>query len=190
MGVCIMYSAIPPSSTLYQKLQHNKALAILVSDTFTYGSGTFSFFEISPDEVTEILESVVDAHLDLFDSKNKADQIIAEFRAEINKTRRRYPGIENRTAMLEKSVDAIEQCLLQQLGQRQIPNAEQIIEKLFFGDRSLAPNLLTPADQSLGLISGDLVREGAFLLKPIDPETLYTGEAIWDEWGLKGADSK
>jgi hypothetical protein len=184
MGVSVMYSAIPPSSTLYKKLQHDKALGILVSDTFTYGGGTFSFFEISPDEIDEILESVVDAHPDVFDSKRKAEQAIAEFRAEINRTRQVYPGIENRTAMIEKSVDKIEQCLLQQFTQRQVKNAQQIIGKLLFGDRSATLNSIAAVNSSIDLISRDLVREGASLLGPIDPETLYTGEAIWDDWGL------
>jgi hypothetical protein len=68
MGVSIMYSAIPPSSTLYARLQYEKALSILVNDLFIYGNGIFNFFEFDSDEVNEILEGVIEAHQDVFDS--------------------------------------------------------------------------------------------------------------------------
>jgi hypothetical protein len=185
MGVSIMYSAIPPSSNLYARLQCEKALSILVNDLFIYGNGIFNFFELDPDEVNEILEGVVEAHKDVFDSIDKSEKIITEFRSELNNTRKSYPGIETRTAMIEKSVDEIEKCLMQQLAARQINNAEEIIEKILFGDQSLLSNLLTEDDEPLSLISRDLVSEGASLLRLINPEDLYTGDVGWDEWGLE-----
>jgi hypothetical protein len=180
-----MYSAIPPSSTLYSRLQEEKALSILVSDLFSYGNGIFRFFEIDPEEIDEILEGVIETHQDVFDSTGKAEQIVAEFRFELDKTRQAHPGIENRTAMIEQSVDEIEKCLVQQFKARQIQNPEEIVERLLFGDQSLSPDLLTEEDEPLGIISRELVREGASLLRQINPETLYTGDAKWDEWGLE-----
>lgn len=112
MGISVMYSAIPPSSILYTRLQREKVLSILVNDLFIYGNGIFSFFEIEPEEVNEILEEVIEAHQDVFGSKDEAVQIIAEFRSELSDTCQAYPGIENRTAMLEKSVDEIEKRLV------------------------------------------------------------------------------
>jgi hypothetical protein len=185
MGISIMYSAIPPSSTLYEKLKHEKALSILVNDLFIHGNGIFRFFEIDSDEVDEILQGVIEAHQDVFDSKDKSEKIISEFRSELNNTRKVYPGIEDRTAMIEKSVDEIEKCLVQQLTRRQIQNAEEMIEKLLFGDQYLAPNLLKEEDEPLGLISRNLVSEGASLLRLVNPEDLYTGDLRWDEWGLE-----
>jgi hypothetical protein len=185
MGVSVMYSAIPPISTLYARLQNEKALSILVNDLFIYGNGIFSFFNIDSEEVDEILKGVIKSHQDIFDSTEKSEGIINEFRAEIDKTRKDYPGIENRTAMIEKSVDGIEKCLAEQFVANQVQNAEEIIERLLFGDQSFAPNLLTAEDEPLGLISRDLVREGASLLRLVSPETLYTGDKFWDEWGLK-----
>jgi hypothetical protein len=184
MGISIMYSAIPPSSNLYVRLQHEKAFSILVNDLFIYGNGIFSFFELDSDEIDEILEGVIEAHQDVFDSIDKSEKIITEFRSELNNIRKAYPGIETRTAIIEKSVDEIEKCLVQQLAIRQIKNAEEMIEKLLFGDQSLAPNLLTEDDEPLGLISRDLVSEGASLLRLVNPEDLYTGDVGWDEWGL------
>jgi hypothetical protein len=186
MGVSIMYSAIPPSSTLYARLQHEKALSILVNDLFIYGSGIFSFFDEDPyGEVDEIIKGVVESHQDVFGSIDKSEKIINEFRAELYKTREDYPGIENRTAMIEKSVDAIEKCLTKQFVANQVRDAEEITERLLFGDQSFAPNLLAKKDEPLGLISRDLVHEGASLLRLVNPETLYTGDWLWDEWGLE-----
>lgn len=180
-----MYRAIPPNSTLYARLQHEKALSILVNDLFSYGNGIFSFFEMDSGEIDEILKGVIEAHQDVFDSTGKAEQVVAEFRSELDQIRQAYPGIEDRTAMIEQSVDEIEKCLVQQFKERQIQNPDEIVERLLFGDQSLAPDLLTEEDEPLGIISRELVREGASLLRRINPETLYTGDARWDEWGLE-----
>jgi hypothetical protein len=186
MGVSVMYSAIPPSSILYKRLQQEKAFSILVSDLFIYGNGIFRFFEDPLGEVKDILEGVIAAHPDVFGSPDQANQIIADFRAELSRTRQSYPGIEDRRAMIEKSVDAIETCLIQQVTEQRMQNAEEMVEKLLFGNQSLAPHLLTSEDEPLGLISRDLVREGAKLLRLVNPDTLYTGDPRWngDEWWL------
>jgi len=42
MSVSLSYSAIPPSSTLYIRLQRQKSLAILVVSLFSYGNGLFN----------------------------------------------------------------------------------------------------------------------------------------------------
>ncbi len=180
MGVSVIYSAIPLSSTLYTRLQREKPLAILMVSLFSYGCGIFNFFEIEPEEVNEILEEVIEAHQDTFGSELDADQVIAEFRTELRLTRKAYPGIEDRTASLEKTSNEIEERLSQELSRRQIENANKIVEKLIFGDQSLAPNLL-PEAESLGLISRELVSEGARILRQIDPETLFAYEGK-DRW--------
>lgn len=179
-----MYSAIPPSSTLYARLQREKTLSILVNDLFIYGNGIFNFFEIETGEVNEILEGVVEAHQDVFGSEDEAFQIIAEFRSELSNTRQAYPGIETRTAMLEKSIDEIDKRLVQELSQRQIQNADEIVQRLLFGDQSFASNLLTREDEPLGLISRGLVSEGARILRQINPEVLFTRNESWEGWCL------
>jgi len=179
MGVSVLYSAIPPSSTLYARLQREKALSILVVSLFPYGCGIFRFFEIEPEEVNEILEEVIEAYQDIFGSELEADQLIDEFRSELRRTRQAYPGIEDRTASLEKSSTEIEKRLSQELSRRQIANANDIVQRLMFGDQTLAPTLL-PAGESLGLISRELVREGASILRQINPEMLFARDKGWE----------
>jgi hypothetical protein len=109
MGVSVLYSAIPPEGNLYKRLHEEKAFTILMVDLFAYGNGIFRFFEIEPDEVAEILEWVVESHPDTFGSDLDANLWIDEFRAELYRTRQTHPGIEDRTASLEKTSDEIEQ---------------------------------------------------------------------------------
>ncbi|MEA5622594.1 hypothetical protein [Nostoc sp. UHCC 0251] len=172
MGVSVLYSAIPPSSTLYARLQSQKALSILVVSLFPYGCGIFRFFEIDAEEINEILEDVIETHQETFGSELEADRVIAELRSELRLTRKAYPGIEDRTALLEKTSVEIGERLLQELSRRKFANADEIVEKLMFGDRTLAPTLLS-TEESLGLISYELVNEGASILRQIDAETLF-----------------
>ncbi|MEH2201345.1 hypothetical protein [Nostoc sp.] len=172
MGVSVLYSAIPPSSTLHSRLQREKALSLLVVSLFPYGCGIFRFFEIDPEEVNEILEDVIETHQETFGSELEADRVIAELRSELRLTRQAYPGIEDRIALLEKTSVEIEKRLSQELSRRKFANADEIVEKLMFGDRTLAPTLLS-IEESLGLISCELVSEGASIFRQIDPETLF-----------------
>ncbi|MEH2144953.1 hypothetical protein [Nostoc sp.] len=176
MGVSVLYSAIPPCSTLYARLQSEKALSILIVSLFPYGCGIFRFFEIEPEEINEILEDVIETHQETFGSQLEADWVVAELRSELRLTRQAYPGIEDRTALLEKTSVEIEKRLSQELSRRKVANADEIVEKLMFGDQTLAPMLST--EESLGLISRELVSEGANIFRQIDSETLFTR----DEW--------
>ncbi|MEH1801847.1 MAG: hypothetical protein V7L13_22315 [Nostoc sp.] len=183
MGVSVLYSAIPLDSLLYARLQSQKALSILVVSLFPYGCGIFRFFEIEPEEINEILEDVIETHQETFGSELEADGVIAQFRSELRLTRQAYPGIEDRRASLEKSSVEIEKRLSQELSRRKFANAHKIVEKLMFGDQTLAPTLLS-ADESLGLISRELVSEGAGILRQIDPETLFARDEGRERWYL------
>jgi len=183
MGVSVLYSAIPPSSTLYARLQGDKALSILVFSLFPHGCGIFRFFEIYPEEIDEILEYFIETHQEIFGSELEADRVIAQLRSELRLTRQAYPGIEDRRASLEKSSAEIKESLSQELSRRNVANADEIVEKLMFGDQTLAPTLLS-AEESLGLISRELVSEGAGILQQIDPETLFTRDEGQEGWYL------
>ncbi|MBE8966396.1 hypothetical protein IQ277_09110 [Nostocales cyanobacterium LEGE 12452] len=172
MGVFVLYSAILPGS-LYVRLQHEKALSILVVYLFPYGCGIFRFFEVEAEEINEILEDVIETHQETFGSELEADRVIAELRSELRLTRQAYPGIEGRRASLEKTSVEIEKRLSQELSRRKFANADEIVEKLMFGYQTLAPTLLS-IEESLGLISRELVSEGASIFRQIDPETLFT----------------
>ncbi len=177
MGVSVLYSAIPPGSTLYARLQHEKALSILVVYLFPYGCGIFRFFEIEAEEINEILEDVIETHQETFGSELEADWVIAQLRSELRLTRQAYPGIEDRRASREKTSVEIEKRLSQELSRRKVANADEIVQKLMFGDQTLAPTLLS-TEESLGLIFRELVSEGASIFRQINPETLFAR----DEW--------
>jgi hypothetical protein len=181
MGVSILYSAIPPGSDLYKRLNEERAFAILMSSLFVYGNGIFRFFEIESEEVEEILEWVVESQQDTFGSELEVSSWINEFRSELDRTRNAHPGVEDRTASLEKTADEIQQRLLQELIEKQIDDAGEIANKLIYGDRTLAPHLL-PEQDSLGVVSRLLVRLGATILQEIYPETLFTPDELQEEW--------
>jgi len=184
--VDVMYRTIPTGSSLYRRLQqHEEALNILVSRIVMHGCGVFGFFEIEPEQVDEIIEGeIIEPHPNIFPSKEETNRIINDFRSELNQMRQEYPGIEAREILVENSIDEIEKCLVQQFAEIQVQNAEETVKQLLFGDRYLAPNLLPPEDETLGLISREVVREGGRLLRLVDPETLYTGDDNWDQWDL------
>lgn len=185
MGVSVMYNAIPIESSLYKRIQTEKALCILVNSLTIYGGGLFSFFDLDAEETQEILGHVVENSPDVFGSQAEADQIISDFRSEIMAARQAYPGIENRTALIEKSFDDIEKCLAQAFLQRRIEQADEWALKLLTGDRSLAPNLLAPEDNPIDMISFELVKEGSLILRSVEPDALRSDAPHWREWGLE-----
>lgn len=183
MGVVICYSAIPPTSTFYQRLQTEKALATLVATLFHCGGEIFQFFEIEPDEVDylEILDEVIEEYQDVFGDEFEADRWVGEFRDEMRRTRKAYPGIEHRRAMFEKSASEIEARLTQPSIKTQGKDCSEIIRKLIFGDRDFVPDLV-PSGYWLGLVPRSLVQEGAKLFQGIDPDTLFTEAEDQDRW--------
>ncbi len=185
MGVSILYSAIPPSSRLYLRLQREKALNTLVVSLFSYGCGIFRFFEIEPEEIDEILGNVVEIHREIFESELGADWVVTELRSELTLTRQAFPGIEDRTAMLEKSSEEIEKRLVQELSRKQVANADEIVQKLLVGDRTFAPDLISIEEgDSLGLISRELVSQGASIFRQINPKTLFSTDEGREGWCL------
>jgi hypothetical protein len=116
MGVSIHYWAIPPQSTLFLRLQRDKAFTVLMAALFPYGSGIFRFFEeksIDPEEQEEILANTIERHGYALGTKAEARRWIDAFRAELEQTRSFYPGIEMRCASLEKTSALVEERLLQ-----------------------------------------------------------------------------
>lgn len=178
--VFIRYSAIPPSSELYSRLQSEKALNFLVDFVFTDGGGIFRFFEIDPEEIDDGFENIVRGYPKIFKSQLELERVIADLRSLLTLTRQTFPGIEDRTATLEKSWQEIEERLVQELLKKQVTNAEELVQKLLEGDRTFAPNLLSAGGyESLRLISRELVKEGASIFRQIDPKTLFAENEGW-----------
>jgi hypothetical protein len=102
MGVTVHYWALPPSSGLFQRLQSDRAFVTLMGSLFCHGNGLFFFFDEMPaDEREEVLAPVFAERL--LGSEPAARKLIEEFRKEVDKTRRAFPGIEQRRCSLEKT---------------------------------------------------------------------------------------
>lgn len=181
MGVSGLYSAIPPKSTLYKRLQQEKAFNTLMVYLFPYGGGIFRFFEIEDDDVEEILEWMIESNQDTLGSESEARHWINEFQSELERTRNLYPGIEDRRALLEKSAHEIEKRLVQ-LSRSQGKDTTEFVNRLMFGDQ-IASNLVQLED-TLGLVSLALVQEGAIILREVEPEMLFTRDEGRQEWYL------
>lgn len=180
MGVSLHYWAIPPQSGLYARLQESRAFNALLAALFPYGCGIYQFFKIDPEEVEEILEDAIERHRDMLGPEAEARRHIAAFRAELERTCAEHPGIERRTASLEKCSIDVEERLLRALAKNRT-DATEFVRRLLFGDRDLSSHLRPPGEDILGLASVTVVREGARELEQMEPEALFAGDG-WEEW--------
>jgi hypothetical protein len=174
MSVAVFYNAIPPESNLYQRLQTERALMLLVERLSPYGNGIFRFFEIEPAEVDEILNDLIEEHQNILGSRSEATAWIEQFREEIRRTCEAYPGIEARGTMLE-SATRIERRLSQKLAEQQVENASERVRSLIDGVQDFAPHFSgSDYEFRMMFVPLSLVRERARLLQGIDPDTLFT----------------
>src|SRR5262245_60548031 len=151
MGVCVHYWAISPQSRLYARLQEDRTFNTLMACLFPYG--IYRFSEIEPEEVEEILDDVIERHSAALGPEPAARPAVGpepvsrrrvtEFLAELERTRAEFPGIERRTAMLEKCSSDIEERLTRAL-QNTRPDAAELTHKVMFGDKLLATDLRQP----------------------------------------------
>jgi hypothetical protein len=186
MGVSIHYWAVPPTSTLFRRLQSEKAFAALMAALFPYGCGIFCFFEeIDLEEREEILEWVIESRKTALGSESEARRWIAEFRQELERSRAAWPGVERRVTSLEKTSELIEERLLRELNRSHNGSAEEFLRGLMFGDQELGRNLGLAARDVLGLISARLVGEGAAALNGLDAEVLFVKNEGWEQYHLE-----
>ena len=181
MGVSVHYWAIPPQSRLYTRLQVDPAFNALMANLFRHGCGIYHFFEIEAEEVEEILDDVIQRFSESLGPEPEARRRVAEFRAELERTRVEFPGIERRTYMVEKCSSDIEQRLEQALRCGR-PNEAKLTSKILYGDKLLAPNLRKPREAVLGLVSLPVVHEGARTLDRLKPRDLFPACDSWERW--------
>jgi hypothetical protein len=180
MGVSVLYQAIPARSTLYRRLQKDKAFTALFTELFPYGSGVFDYLSSEPASAEETLNAVLQRLADTLAPEPEKRQQLTEFLAEVERTRAEHPGIESQTAALEKCSLDVEDRLARRLANRR-RGASQWVKKLIFGDQSLAAPTVPEVNQILGVVSQKLVREGARALKPLPPYTLFRRDG-WEGW--------
>ncbi len=172
MGHSLHYQAIPAQSTFYARLQEDRAFVTPFRAFLGYGCGAFQFFEIEADEMEEILEDAFERYREILGPEPEARQRVAEYRAKLARTRAAFPGVEFRTASLEQFSQEVRERLKRELA-RTRGDAAEFADKLLFGEGRLAPHLGLPEGDSLSVLSVPVVREGAAVLKRIDPVILF-----------------
>jgi hypothetical protein len=193
MGVTVSYQAIPPTSSFYKRLQQEQTLNILMVSLFPQGNGIFRFFDIDHlfpgDSIRSInndLKRVMERHQEIFGGELESSLAVAEYRSELILTCRDYPGIEDRRSSMEKTSDEIREWLSRELSRINFVDADDIIGRIMFGDRTFAPDMLTGKEESLYLITRETVSEGASILRQIDPVgMLDIKDDDWDEYLLE-----
>jgi hypothetical protein len=178
MGVSIHYWAIPPEGRLFSRLSNEKPFAFLMANLFHFGRGIFYFFDENElEEREEILDNVVGQ-----DPEDR--RWLDDFRRELDQTRLAYPGIERRTATLEKTSRLLEKRLVRELQRSRGTDAEAFVRSLMFGDRVFGREMSLSNDEMLGLVSAHLVQQGAKVLGQLDPESLFVKDGGWEDYHL------
>jgi hypothetical protein len=185
MGVTLAYQAIPPESSFYARLQHDRAFMILSIELF-YSGYLFKLFEDDPEEFDEYMENLIEGHPDVFCGTEVETSVLVEgFLEAIRVTRRDYPKIVGITGWLEKSFDVVEDRLVKELLRRKFEDAEVIVSDLLYGD-----DILGEHEETFGLATREAVKKGASVLRQIEPETLFPGgddgEERWYSMSFRG----
>jgi hypothetical protein len=175
MGVTLTYLAIPPHSSFYTRLQHDRAFLVLSLQLSPYG--LFSLFEYNPVHFNEIMGYTIKGYPDIFcGTEFETSMLIGEFRDALRITCRDYPKIAGMGGSLEKSFAEVRDALTEELSRQKFEDAAVIVDDLLFGDTYLGED-----EHPWGLVSQEAVKKGASILRQIDPETLFPGGDGGDE---------
>jgi hypothetical protein len=173
VGVSIHYWAMPPSSSLFERLRTNQAFVTLMSTVFAYGNGVFCFFdELDPEEREEILGDLISTRQ--LGDEQQARRVIDEFRREVERTRRAYPGIERRRTSLEKTFLVVEERTKEALRQVR-DDADKFVDSIMNGSQSFTGSI--DPNMWIGLVPADLVQKGARMLAGVNAEALLANDA-------------
>lgn len=178
MSVQFDYWAIPPSSTLFERLLTDKAFVNLMAALFPHGPSVFFFFDsLAPYECDEILGSIIESGR--LSDEAEARRLIDEFRLELERTRLANPGVGQRRYSLEESFVPILECISEALRDVR-DDANKFVTRLMTGDRWLhvghspcPPDIREDSDDGVGLVPSPMVQEGARLIGELNAEALF-----------------
>jgi hypothetical protein len=166
----LVYQAIPPESSFYTRLQHDRSFRIFSRYLFVSGS-IFHSFKYNLQDFNDCIKEGIERHPDLFNEASlETSSIVADFREALRITWQSYPKIVHNTGILEKSFDVVSDRLEKELSRRNCEDADVIVYDLMYGDSSLGEN-----EEIFGLTTREAVKKGASVLRQIDPETLFPG---------------
>jgi hypothetical protein len=180
VGVSVLYQAIPPRCGLFARLKTDAAFNALLVVLFPCGGGVFDFVAHDPDEAEEVLEDAIERHAGVLGPEPAARRRVEEFLAAVEETRSAFPGIEGRTASLEKCSFDVEARVAERVpvGAKR---SRALARQMVCGDQTLAPHLRPEGENILGVVTRPLVRRGAGVLAPLPPHRLF-GPDGWEGW--------
>jgi hypothetical protein len=166
----LVYQAIPPESSFYTRLQHDRSFRIFSRYFFVSGS-IFHSFKYDIQDFNDCIKSGIERHPDAFSEESlETSLVVADFREAIRITWQDHPEIVKNTGMLEKSFDVVRDRLEEELSRRNFEDAAVIVDDLLYGDSTLGEN-----EEIFGLTTREAVKKGASVLRQIEPETLFPG---------------
>jgi hypothetical protein len=184
MGVTLAYQAIPPESSFYARLKHDRAFTILSINLFDSGH-LFNLFEDDPESFDGFMENAFEGYPDVFcGTEEEKSLLVEDFREAVQVTCRDYPKIVDITGSLEKSFDVVRDRLVEELSRRKFEDAAVIVDDLLYGD-----DILGVSEEPFGLATREAVKKGASVLRQIEPEILFprgdNGEEGWYLWNFR-----
>ena len=176
MGVTLAYQAIPPESSFYSRLKHDRAFMILSIELF-YTGYLFEVAKCDPGVFDESMEDAIEGHPDVFcGTELETSLLVADFREAMLVTCRDYPKIVGITGSLEKTFDVVRDRLVEELSRQNFEDAAVIVDDLLYGDTYLGEN-----EETFGLATREAVKKGASVLRQLEPEMLFSGGDDGDE---------
>jgi hypothetical protein len=186
MGLCFGYQALPEDSALYRELLNNRQVGELFAQLFLYGGGPFRPMTLTFDDLSTFLDHLAQ-HSEVFESRSQVEQTTRQLFDLVNRAIAKYPGLENRRAVLDKTDTLIKERLLAETTARGDRISERLVERLIYGCEDFPdpnPTPLLPlfgdenfADHSpvlpLNVVPIPLVREGAVFLRSFAPDDLF-----------------
>ena len=183
MGLSIHYQALPEQSTLFKRLQTEKAFNTLFYHLFKGGNGILDMFDLDKEEREEILEWMVEDE-EVFSSEVEVERYLNELCLELKCAEAVHPGLVNRHAYLEKDHQYIEELLSQELKRKELNNYIDYLEKLLYSNQKLAPKLHEQYEDQLLLVPSSVIQDSSLMLHEVEKAWFeITGGIFEDRWG-------
>ena len=124
----------------------------------------------------EDLQELIDEHPNVFGPEHEARRWVDDFRLGLERTREAYPGIEDRSCLIENTWHSIQEGLVRELVGARGTGTSRYVNSLMFGDERIGRDLALPEGDRLGLVTPAFVREGARVLLGIDAPALFADD--------------
>ncbi len=131
MGYCSFHQAVPENSDLFRLLENDRLAEALLTWFWSEGSHPLKFREMGDEDVEE--------HLNSYVKQAKVKRTIAQsmfdrLKAAVKRTCIEHPGLEGRTAFLEKSHVQIQEWLKNRFSLTGLEDGPRIAQQFLFGN--------------------------------------------------------